>query len=102
MFPDLVRASLGGSDLTDANLFRASQAETGNAILCHTIMPDGSTNNRDCPFLCATDADCRKKYPNRDVVCRADFLVCPALEKCCVYRKPARTPRDALAAPGTK
>lgn len=37
-----------------------------------------------CQVPCATDADCRAAYPHKALACRADFAVCPFLEKCCV------------------
>ena len=38
-------ANLSGADLTGANLRGVNRSR---AILCHTIMPDGDEENRDC------------------------------------------------------
>ena len=53
---DLSGANLFGADLTGANLFGANLtgANVKNtnleaALLCQTLMPDGSQSNRDCP-----------------------------------------------------
>jgi hypothetical protein len=41
-----------------------------------------------CQFPCATDADCKQKFPNKALACRPDALVCPFIPggKCCVPR----------------
>jgi hypothetical protein len=37
-----------------------------------------------CQFPCETDDDCKRKFPNKALVCRQDHLVCPLEAKCCV------------------
>jgi hypothetical protein len=39
-----------------------------------------------CQLPCATDDDCKKKFPNKALACRLDALVCPLRDKCCVPR----------------
>jgi hypothetical protein len=43
-----------------------------------------------CQYLCETDADCKRKFPNKALACRTDALVCPLNAllggKCCVPR----------------
>jgi uncharacterized protein YjbI with pentapeptide repeats len=53
---DLSDADLSGADLTGANLYRAlldgaelTGAITTDAYFCRTSMPNGSTNNANCP-----------------------------------------------------
>ena len=45
---ELTNADLTGAILTNANLSGARDANLGSAILCRTLMPDGSQSNRDC------------------------------------------------------
>jgi hypothetical protein len=48
---DFRGANLSGACLVRANLLEAklgSSVNLDNAIYCHTLMPDGSLNNRDC------------------------------------------------------
>jgi uncharacterized protein YjbI with pentapeptide repeats len=53
VYADLTGANVALSDFTHANLFGAEgwhdYASYLRPTLCHTIMPDGSINNRDCP-----------------------------------------------------
>ena len=53
---NMTSAKLNGADLTGANLFQAtllkadlSAAKVDQVRYCGTLMPDGTTNNSDCP-----------------------------------------------------
>ena len=69
--------------LCTVNLFNPDANPCCNSMECvGTIAPFVTA----CQYLCDTDGDCKRKFPNKALVCREDVAVCPLRGKCCVPR----------------
>ena len=69
--------------LCTVNLFNPDANPCCNSMECvGTIAPFVTA----CQTLCDTDGECKRKFPNKALVCREDIAVCPLRGKCCVPR----------------